>query len=412
MFTRSMPDQNGFSGNYINIPIDGVSIGVRSMATDTPNRLGLRIAEGEDIIAIWFDWEHQANLQSISQRLGYHLPSTAGITGTNLLPSIHDMTPQEILDFCKAIKVHPAHLIPLKSEPEYSLPTPLLEALIEIKKGRGKYSTEDIHLAKAGIAVEKNRIHRFLYDQSRSASENKPSVISALKLAKVFSDVLDSPRLMEKLVREFAVVSDVREKYPLAMCVRNVAFSGLTDTYLALIKSLTRADSMLDEAVAAVEKEFSPIFDPSSTNDKVVSFINDIKDGLHEHGIAPLAATYENVAGIIRGFDMTDSPLEKSFHALNGQFGCHYSMDDATQGLINDLAENIVVYFATEVKVPEMKREYSKAILKLPLCEDIGAVFEQTGFQKGTLFRCLMDNSVIIALDAQASRAHPTAAPN
>lgn len=407
MFTRSYTNPAQNNGGQNNSLVSGGNAPFRTVAENSPSRLGMRIAEGEDVMAIWFDWENQEKLQSISQRIGFTLPSTAGMTGHNHLQSMHQMSKQEILEFCKTINVHPAHLVPLKPTPELSLPTPLLELLIEMSHGKGASNAEDIELAQEAVDAESKRINSFLYYKSRQEEPQNDAQnddgSTSLTLMQVFSDVLDNPSMMTKLARESEGISatfqhKAYQQYPLALRVRNIAYTAILDKYARLMYRQKGKESLLGAALGKVETEYCQIFNSRKTDNHLLLFIGDIKDALFAQDIEPRAATIRDIVDVIKTFDLTDSRLEKSYQFFSDAYGAGASIDELANEFLTELAESVGVYFASEDRLSKTKRKVAEAIDALPARGDIEGLFEDKSFQDGTLFRHLMDNRVLIAL--------------
>jgi hypothetical protein len=98
------------------------------------------------------------------------------------------------LSFCRSIDVHPAHLIPFDNDNRLSLPTPLLELLIEMAyNGNASHGLDsnDVYLARAAIALECKRIQKHKEEQ-RSLAVETNDILS--RLSQAFIDVLNDPK--------------------------------------------------------------------------------------------------------------------------------------------------------------------------------------------------------------------------
>lgn len=411
MFSRSAIKKDESAANRVNFLIEGQNVTVKATATNSPSRLGLRMVEGEDLISIWFDWEHQAELQSVSERIGYKLQSSRDMGEDNSLPSIHDMGHDEILEFCESMNVHPAHLVPLKAAPEFSLPTPLLELLIAMSNVKDGFKAEDVKLAKAAVECERRRINSFLYDQSQ-VSKNSNGVT----LTQVFSSVINNPASMARLAQEIldvhaVIPRDDTEKCPVAVRVKNLALANI-DASVEVIKNRVKdKEALLNKALEYVEDEYSKIFNSSTSANKMLLFISEIKDALLDNQIEPREATISNINDALKRFDFTDSYLAQSYAYFNMAIGDASATQETLAEFLTDLAENVAVYFSTEDRLSKAKRRVEEEIDMLPISTDIEALFNAKNFQEGTLFRRLMDNHAIIAIDGHANSAHPTASP-
>ena len=402
MYSRSVLKDNEGQGNQFHCLIGDEQVTVRAYADDVPSRLGQRIAEGEDVMSIWFDWGNQSELQSVGDRIGYHLQL-----------SIHQMSRQDILSFCRTINVHPAHLVPLKPAPEFSLPRPLLELLIDMSQKQGMAHLDDVQLARVAIESERKRINHILYTQSRQEAINADG---AKAITKIFGDVLSNPVLMTKLSRETTEVHNIladeaESKYPLAMRVRNVAVSGIKDSFNALKNSQREKEAHLDQMLEYVEEEFSQIFDPKTSHKRILLFISDIKDALIDKNIQPRAATTANIMGVIKNFDFKGSLLQTSYDYCKTRFGGMARVESIKEEFLIDISTYVSAYFSSENRLSKSKRRISEEIDNLPTDDELKNLFEDPSFKEGTLFRRLMENYAVIALAQHNSKAHPTASP-
>lgn len=403
MFLRSMmqkvEDNTGdFAGVEPNIQclLGGEPVTVKSTATNSPSRLGLRIAEGDDVIGVWFGWEHQ----------GVSIPKKTGVY--DLLP-IEKLSKEDIFGFCQAIQVHPAHLVPLKPQPEFSLPAPLLELLIDMSRGRVSGSAEDINLAKVAVAMEVKRINSFL---ARKSGAEPLESATPDTLTKVFSTVLGNPILMGRLVKEFSVVHEsMATQYPMAMRVRNVAYTVLRDRQTELGQSQRRQEKHLDSLLKDIEAEYKNIFSGDIVSNEILFFIGDIKDELAAKSIESAEATPDDILTILKKADLTGSPFEQSHHYYNAVFGSPFDLRLSAHDFLADLSETIYHYFNAEDKLATFRHKYALQMDAAPLIEDVKGLFEDKSFQEGTLFRRLMDNRVILALAHHQNKPRPIVEP-
>ena len=104
---------------------------VRTNPQSPPPLLKQRLIDGEDVISIWFKHTHAKRFQDLDDRRGIKILAPKEKDKT-FIPRIDEMSSQEILEFCKSIDVHPAHLVPFDDDPRLSLPTPLIELLVNM----------------------------------------------------------------------------------------------------------------------------------------------------------------------------------------------------------------------------------------------------------------------------------------
>lgn len=399
MFLRSKIQQPIETSNVVVVEprissiINGEAVTVRSTAINSPARLGLRIAEGDDVIAIWFGWENRG--VSIAEQIGHLLP-------------IEQLSKEDVLGFCQAIQVHPAHLVPLKSQPEFSLPAPLLELLIDMSKGRVPCSAEDINLAKIAVSMEAKRINSFLATQSSTEKETgRPDT-----LTKIFSTVLGNPILMGRLVQEFSVVHERHAAdYPMAMRVRNVAYTAIRDTRKDLGHAQKRQERHLDLLLNDIEEDYGRLLSRDRVSNEELLFIADIKDELFEKSIDSGEATVDDILAILSKIDLADSPLEASYQYYNAVFGSAFLIEATSHQFLAELAEDIAHYLKVENKLAIFKQKYAGHMDTVPLIEDVKNLFEDERFKQGTLFRRLMDNRVILAMAYHQNQSNPSVIP-
>lgn len=200
MFRKSLLESSQTAAPINGKTVSNGQVEVRTTPQDQPPLLSQHIRNGKDIIAIWFQHVHADLFQNLNQWRDIKVSSKKG-RAQNLLPTINDMSQAEILEFCKSIEVHPAHLVPWDNDKALSLPTPLLELLIDIAyedTAAGKYDLNEVYLAKAAIAAEYKRIRDNLMNDQKGSFQNNGHF--AL-LAKVFTEVLDNPELAKHIAK-------------------------------------------------------------------------------------------------------------------------------------------------------------------------------------------------------------------
>ncbi len=369
-------------------------------AKKSPFHLMQRIAEGEDIAAIWFDGEYEGLFQEFKQRIA-----------CDLSPSIHHMSKDEILEFCRTIKVHPAHLVPFRTDPEFSLPTALLELLIDIANNRKRqFHLEDVRLARAGIACETVRIDTFLHHKICAKKTRNDDHENAPTLTEIFSAVLDNDMLLGSLCTEWAVLQaifqqEVHTRSPLAARVRKLAFDELEQQKKKIESAQRDANEQLDAAIQDVWEQYLPIFMSPISEHKLLLFMAAIKDSLLDRDIKPSAATVDDIMQSLSKFDMTESPVVKAYASFSKRYAV------APFGYI-DLAQALSRYFICEDQASHTKRKCREDLREIPSMKYVANLFNDKTFGVGTLYRRLMDNRTIIAMDVYAQRMPPSPTPD
>jgi|GEM_PF-3691936 len=419
MFNQSFhqPDNTGVP---INCFVEGGQVRVRKSASHTPHNLKERIESGEDIVSIWFDFENASLLDGLTKNIGFSIAPIKDEKRKYSLPSTHQMTADDIFDFCKFLSVHPAHLVPFNADPRLSLPLPLLELLIQISKGERSQSDESISLAKVAISFESKRINVLLSNIPKKGASPQSDDYDFEGLTKVFNDVLGDPKELKRLVRESEGVHAVLKgkayvHYPLATRVRNVALSSVLQSELIQSKnSESNRAHLLQFAFDAVRSEYQCVWKSRKISDMdLLLFIADVKDALLDNDIEPRAATMENIAKVISQLDLSHTQLEMSYSYYKIRFGTQHSLQKSSQELLNHLVENIALYFQYEDKLSSAKRKTHRASDKFESEENrINSLFVNPAFKDGTLLHRLMDSYVVIALAERNEYPHHQISPS
>jgi hypothetical protein len=221
---------------------------VRTTPQDQPPFLKQRIRAGKDALSIWFHHFHAGLFKDMDELLGIKVIAKP-TKEKSFLPKMEEMTPQEILEFSKSIDVHPAHLIPWDADKSLSLPTPLLELLIEISYediSGMRYDQNDIYLAKAAIAYECERIRKHAMDSKILAGATN---YHARYLSNIFTDVLSSPQAMKNIAMaritgtSQSLDATSSRSYPY---IERVEDAAITEAEKILELSIHRLDLKLD----------------------------------------------------------------------------------------------------------------------------------------------------------------------
>jgi hypothetical protein len=197
------------------------------------------------------------------------------------------MATEEILEFCKSIDVHPAHLVPLDNEQELSLPTPLLELLIDMaydgKSSQG-LTKGDVYLASTAIAYECKRIRSYMEGEKREAFD-KNGRFSAL--SQIFTEALSDPNAMKHISKTTMVTPSTRfsgeasRSYPYIDRVHDLAVIELEKLLTHSYQSVDLKKDVLQERIGGFVKLYQKLINPEAKGDvEAKVFLSDIIDAL------------------------------------------------------------------------------------------------------------------------------------
>lgn len=389
---------------------------VRDEPENQPPFLEYRLSHGEDLISIWFQHIHDERFKAMDQWLSIKILSQEA-QGKNLLPKTEEMTPHEILEFCKSIDVHPAHLVPWVADKSLSLPTPLLELLIEMaydKNADKKYDQSDIYLAKRGIDFECRRI---VASGKMDEHSNPYADAHSQTLSSVFTYVLNNPFSMmgidrakvPKLLSRFGTPSS--QSYPYQERVEDSALNKaeleVYQSHYSLEGERHLAQKSIKEFVGLYQKH---IYSKWHAHIEARNFLEDVMDKYEAAGLPRRMADVKDIENVIVEQLKNHAPyhdrqrdLRKTFaEKIHGagmrhlsERGRHY-MEEMEDVELRDLAFAVKAVFDSfecvkdvEVKHKECEGRY---ILNVG---DIRNAFKtvQNGYQRN-----LLSNRVLLAL--------------
>jgi len=197
MFNQSYLSADDIDVRRISCVVPYGHVTVRAEPKSVPHNLKRRLLKGEDVIAIWFEHAHSEHFKAWDECFDIKMVSPKS-NGKSMVGSIDDMTPTEILEFCKSIGVHPAHLVPFDNYPNLSLPTPLLELLVQMMfddRPDGSAVDDDKHLAKVAITYEDRRIRKNIEKDRRYAMQTG----QLMPLHEVFTQVLKTSEFRKRI---------------------------------------------------------------------------------------------------------------------------------------------------------------------------------------------------------------------
>jgi hypothetical protein len=268
---------------------------VRISPKSLPPFLTQRLRKGKDVISIWFQHTNSELFQQLDEYRGIKIILKKS-RPKDFLPKIEEMTPREILSFCRSIEVHPAHLVPFNSDVRLSLPMRLLETLIGMAEGKTPkegggfeiYDQNDVYLAKAAIAFECKRIQQYMKDEKRLGLEGKKN---ALTLSAVFKDVLDDPRSVQLISK----ASQARVK----------SFNALTS------QSYSYLERVKDRAIVIAQEKVE------LSNHSI-----ELKRDLFRHRIDSFVKEYQKMMGDqetsqVKALDFLDEVIERLHHMVH-----------------------------------------------------------------------------------------------
>lgn len=286
MFKKSQLEDNPVASSVSGRQVFNGFVGVRSVPDNPPPLLKERIGKGQDILSIWFHHVHNQLFSDLEEWRGIICTSEEA-REKSLLPAIDEMTPREIFEFCKSIDVHPAHLVPFDIDKSLSLPTPLLELLVEMSRpdiDGCAYDQDDAYLAKAAVAYEGHRICNHLDHQHRSQRESygdmlaviferlleDSQTVSFMRKAKILSEserfgknYSYINRLLDMIfVKTEQILYSSHHKLKLQQDICNVRTEGFISTYYKLVhpdrRSRANAIAFLSEVREKYEEQYGP----------------------------------------------------------------------------------------------------------------------------------------------------------
>lgn len=282
MFKKSM-----LESKHTKAPVEGALIfngyvDVRTSPRSIPRDLEQRLKAGEDVISIWFHHVHANHFKNLFKRSAIRMLPKQENT-ISILPSIDTMTTSEILEFCKSIDVHPAHLIPFDNDQELSLPTPLLELLIEMayngEASKG-LNGNDVYLASAAIAHECKRIRLYLDDEKREAFDNNGQFSI---LSHIFMETLSDPNSM-RCISKTTIVTPTKTfagspsySYPYFDRVHDIAIIELEKLLEESIQSIQVREQVLGGLIGNFVKIYKKLIDPKTEGEMDANnFLQDV----------------------------------------------------------------------------------------------------------------------------------------
>lgn len=390
MFKQSMP-----SGWVAQSAADNIA----KFPKTVPTFLKKRLVDGEDVISIWFRHHHFDNFKNLDEWLGIKV-TAASESRQNLLPPIEEMSSKEILEFCKSIDVHPAHLIPLDNDPRLVLPQPLLETLLDLAYGKsiqGEAFAYDIKLAKLAIDYDVRRRQRY-WDEEKQCFR-KDSWQSDLKTA--FESVLLSEAGLFRLSEENELMSQNFNglsvpDYPLVMRVRNTAFrlSGLEMKFLR--ERVERKNKILEGRLSSVHTEFAKAVLPDC-DDEMVSryFVADVKDALSDANLDSRDATVDEIVSVVLNLQQENSLFIKAFDYMAEKMPGKFSKES----FLIPVAESLWSYFQAEGKLSDDHKELTSVQKTYRnMTDNLYRVFDEGLCERGSVPYRLLNNWAVMAL--------------
>lgn len=290
---------------------------VRTTPQSPPPLLRARIREGKDVIAIWFQHFHAERFKAWDEWDGVKLSSKEA-RRLNLLPSINEMTPQEILEFCKSIDVHPAHLVPFDEDKALSLPTPLLELLIDMGYHAKKLNENDMYLARAAVAYECKRIRQDLENDKRVAFKNGEQFST---LAQVFTDILRDPKATQDIAKTTIVTPSKRfasaaaQSYPFIDRVHDIAVIQAEQALEQSNHGMRIKREIFNHRIDGFKKTYHQLF---HTNEiEAVNFLEDVIDAFEAGGPLQRPPSLIEVAAVVSELLEYHWPSQRDYDAAN-----------------------------------------------------------------------------------------------
>lgn len=394
MFERSLKRSDTPSGS--------LSLSVKPAADNSPSLLRERLAAGQDVMSIWFlaenahvIAENALLIKDFYQKMGVKSVPSTSYSGSNVSLSHHEMSVEDILDFCKTIKVHPAHLVPFSPDRTLSLPSVLLETLIHIRQQPEKFSVQDIHLAHLGIEVEAERIKRFLNTKQKT------------DITEIFSNVLKNSEGLKKLLIEYSRFSQIfnnasvpKPNYPLVSMVRNVAYVLEDQLVQEAQQRVTIKEEKLLLKFKSLREEYDIIQDKNlPQNDAAWYLLGDIRDALFTKGKEPHQASLDDVQNVVMEYVSANEILEKAYHTYMTLFESPYGFDGMVKDHTENLSTDIHHYFRIEADLVDAKQNLKTVQdSRETRMNKIKTSFE-SAFVEGSLYQQIMNNAALIDMN-------------
>jgi hypothetical protein len=235
------------------------------------------------------------------------------------------MTTQEILSFCRSIDVHPAHLIPFDNDNRLSLPTPLLELLIEMAyNGNASHGLDsnDVYLARAAIALECKRIQKHKEEQRSLAVENNDGLS---RLSQAFIDVLNDPKARKDISKTTIVspsscfAAEASRSYPYIDRVHDITVIQEEAELEKSIHSKKLKEQVYLYRVNRLVDIYQKLFHQSSRSPiEAQDFLMDIVDEIEMQQAADLRApSIDEIAKMFAKLMGQQGKLRKGYDAAN-----------------------------------------------------------------------------------------------
>lgn len=395
--------KNSYSDNSSqNIATDGVA--VRKSPLNVPAQLKQRILAGEDPFGIWVSHLNREDLGGDKKTFKFS----------------DEIYAEDVIAFCRFHKTHPAHLIPLDSDPRLSLPASILEASILIAKSRdATYSQEDRDLANTAINFEHLRIKKFLSGLSSGKIRTSESTKSLVAL---FEESRDSPPVLKEARKQYLKdemgrnLSANWQEESLPIDMSNILGASAEET--ARVAKLKKAGEKgkLDTCYRTFEQAVWLNIGDSMLPEEILFAVEGELDAL---GTDSRAATIEQIENILCQIN----PLVRKYGDLARQkFALHFGMstnkacrnvemvDFADRLALYPIAVNMAQYFAQEAKWEKAKKNERKRVSAWENQVEYASVLlaKSEDYKEGTFFSKFMNNMLrISATLSLMNRSYP-----
>lgn len=318
------------AGVKLDYPFDGTIVfggyaEIRVTPKNPPPALKQRLKAGRDVIAIWFQHSNAALFKDLDEWDDIKIINRE--TGTpTFLPKIEDMSTHQILAFCKSIDVHPAHLVPLDRDYKLSLPTSLLELLVEMaypeESGRD-VDLYDTYLAKAAIAFECKRIRDHLRLEKILPVHEGKKVES---FSVMFEDVLGRrSRIMDmgaaKMPPSKSFGIHASRSYPYVERVRDMAIINADIDYKCLQNAIEDKKEIVQGRIRRFIHTYNKLVDPEAINDMAGAlFLEDVLQEIEHKAIPKEDAPLEDIGEVIQSLLDKHVPYHdhvRAYHRLS-----------------------------------------------------------------------------------------------
>lgn len=394
LFSRSyLPEKYSkelFSCNML----EGELVLFRVKPDYAPEDFESRFYGGEDAVGIWSQSENSGVARNSIPFEHRHHYSNENFS--KVFDFSAELTPEQILGFCEAIKVHPAHLVPLNSREEFALPRSILEAIIIIAKSdpiKSKFCEKDITLAKIAIQFEQERIFKF---SGLVKAGERLKVQGEFELYMIFRkscSTLSGINKLNEYKKEYQSsillpYQDPSSSFSVINCVQKASLFFLEKSRSNNQLNLERKRWLVE----ASYQRYASIYRYEIGACSEAEYLGDVKDLLHDKGILCRATTIADILVIL--YEIKSKKETSSKIVKEEEF-----MQHLENNYLQIVAGALANYFAAEEAYRKEKECYQEQLGKAEKDETkIKKIFSDAASLPDSLFRRIIENNVLISM--------------